>query len=647
MCGIVGIISQKPNKIAKNIFLANNQMYRRGPDDEGFLLVNERNIDICYGEDTPLSSFKDNQAYYPTKNIKSTFEEFYNIAFGHRRLSIVDLSSHGHQPMCDESKRYWIVFNGEVYNFNEIKEELRNLGYLFVSNTDTEVILKSYIQWGENCLQKFNGDFAFAIYDNDREEVFLARDRVGIKPLYYTVQNDNFIFASDIKTLIASKLYVPKVNMEGLYHNFSFSMAPRPMTSFQGVYALKQAHYMKIDCKTLTFDEIEYWDIPTQVQDLKMSENDAVNILEEELKKSIQYRLIADVDVGTFMSGGIDSTTISAMASIVHPNIKAFTLAFDKSISLYDELEEAKATANMNNMQHIISNLDADVVLNNINNMVLGYEEPFFHLAANFVISEIVRNNNVKVVLNGLGGDELFAGYSVYSRLNQWKILSKFNLLINLLPNILNPKVKSIKKYSNPKNIYQYYANSYSNYSDKEKYSLFNKNYNSIDEIYEQYGKKDKKFTDELELLSYLDMKSYIGNHHVHRTDQFTMHFSIEGRFPFLDHNLIEKAFTIPSKYKLNGNIQKYVLRKVAEKYIAPQCLSMQKKGFGLPLEYWFDNQLKDLVNSSIVALKDRDFFNNKGIDLILKNGNITQKWQLVMTELWLKNFFDKGMINE
>ncbi|MCT7560537.1 asparagine synthase (glutamine-hydrolyzing) [Aliarcobacter butzleri] len=647
MCGIVGILTQKPQKIAKNIFLANNQMYRRGPDDEGFILVNNKNIDICYGKDTPLRLFGDKQPYYPIKNIQSTFEDFYTLAFGHRRLSIVDLSSHGHQPMCDESRRYWIVFNGEVYNFKEIRVELESLGYNFVSKTDTEVILKSYIQWGAKCLQKFNGDFAFAIYDNNKEEVFLARDRVGIKPLYYTVQNGHFLFASDIKTLIASKLYTPEVNWEGLYHNFSFSMAPRPMTSFQGVYALKQAHYMKIDCKTLKFDEIEYWDIPTHVQDLKMSENDAINLLEEELKKSIQYRLIADVDVGTFMSGGIDSTTISAMASIMHPNIKAFTLAFDKSISLYDELEEAKATANMHNMQHIISNLDADVVLDNINNMVLGYEEPFFHLAANFAISEIVRNNNVKVVLNGLGGDELFAGYGFYKRLNSWKVLSTIGSLCNFIPNTLHPKVKTIKKISKATNIYQYYSLIYSTFTDSEKQSLFNKNYNSIDEIYKQYGKKDKKFTDKLELLSYLDMKSYIGNHHVHRTDQFTMHFSIEGRFPFLDHNLIEKAFTIPSKYKLNGNIQKYVLRKVAEKYIAPQCLSMQKKGFGLPLEYWFDNQLKDLVNSSIQSLKHRKIFDNHGIENIIQKGTISQKWQLVMCELWFQNFFDKGIINE
>ncbi|AYJ78402.1 asparagine synthase (glutamine-hydrolyzing) [Aliarcobacter cryaerophilus] len=638
MCGIVGIISQKPNKIAKNIFLANNQMYRRGPDDEGFLLVNERNIDICYGEDTPLSSFKDNQAYYPTKNIKSTFEEFYNIAFGHRRLSIVDLSSHGHQPMCDESKRYWIVFNGEVYNFNEIKEELLNLGYLFVSNTDTEVILKSYIQWGENCLQKFNGDFAFAIYDNDREEVFLARDRLGIKPLYYTVQNDNFIFASDIKTLIASKLYVPKVNMEGLYHNFSFSVTPRPQTSFKDVYALKQGHYLKIDSKTLKFQEIEYWDIPTGIQNLSMTEDEAKEIVEEELKKSIKYRLNSDVEIASFMSGGVDSTIISAIASKYYPNIKAFTLGFN-NFSKYDEVNEAKATAKMHDINHIITNIEADDVLKYIDKMVLGFEEPYYGITPHLIAASIVREHDIKVTFNGLGGDELFAGYSIYSRYNKLNILSKINPLFKIVPSF--GKIKTLKNLTDFNNMYEYFANNYSIYLDQEKKDLFDITFNSKKKIQEQYFKKDKKFSDDLELLSYLDFKVSIGNHYTYRTEQFNMYYSLEARFPFLDHNLIEKVFTIPSKYKLKNGIGKYILKEVAKNYIAPECLSMNKKGFSLPLEYWFDNQLKDLVNSSIQALKNRNFFNKKGIDNILKIGTISQKWQLVMCELWFQQFID------
>ena len=640
MCGIVGIICKVPQKFSKNLFYATNQMKHRGPDDEGYVLFQNNKPKVFYGDDTAIKNNK-------LKHIKSSFNDYYNIGLGHRRLSILDLSPNGHQPMCDETGRYWIVYNGEVYNFREIRKELSSYGYSFVSDSDTEVILKSYIRWGEKCLQKFNGMFAFAIYDSKENLLFLARDRIGIKPLYYYLKDNVFIFASDIKTLIKSKLCTPEVDMEGIYHNFSFSMTPRPNTSFKGIFSLKQSHYMIFNTKTLDFKVIEYWDIPTNIQKKNMKEFEAIELLEEELKKSIKYRLISDVEVGTFMSGGIDSTTISAIASIIHPNIKAFTLGFDKSISKYDEIQEAKATASLYNMQHIISVLKADVVLENIDNMILRYEEPFHHLAANFAISKIVAKNGVKVILNGLGGDELFAGYSLYKKLNQWKLLSNFSSFSFLLPNI--GKLKKLKEISAIKDVYQYYAYSYSNYTDYDKKYLFPKNYifDSLNEIKNKYYKKGKIFSDDIELLSYLDIKSYIGNHHVHRVDQFTMHFSIEGRFPFLDHNLIEKVFTIPTKYKINNGVQKYVLRKVAQKYIAPECLVMKKKGFGLPLEYWFENELKELTKAAIISLKKRDIFKAESIDYIMRFGSITQKWHLVMFELWYKKFIEEGLRNE
>ena len=644
MCGIVGLISKTPLKLSNNLYSANQQMYRRGPDDEGYVFFDQNSIYPAYGKDTPLDFFIDELEYYPQYSIEQLSNHQFKVGLGHRRLSIVDLTSHGHQPMSIMNQRYWIVFNGEIYNFREIKDELITYGYSFASNSDTEVILYSYLHWGRECLQKFNGMFAFAIYDQVTDEMFLARDRVGIKPLYYTIQNNVFIFASDIKTIIASELYHTELDEEGLYHNFSFSMTPRPKTMFKNIRALEQGHFMILNCKELSFTIDEYWDIPTNRQNNNMKEEDAIELLEEELKKAIEYRLIADVNVGTFMSGGIDSTTISAMASQLHPGIKAFTLGFDKSFSLYDEIEEAKATAKMYDMEHIVSFLDADVILDNIENMVLAYEEPYFHLAANYAISEIVKNNDVKVVLNGLGGDELFSGYSFYGRMNQWKKLSKFSCLEQLIPPC-SSKLRTAKKLLSAKDIYQYYALSYSTLSDSEKSKLFKHCYHSIDQIAKRYKKESKEFANDFEILNYLDIKSYIGNHHVHRTDQFTMHFSIEGRFPFLDHNLIEAAFTIPSKYKYNNGIPKYVLRKVAEKYIAPECLSMTKKGFGLPLEYWFNNQLKELVESSVTSLKKRDILNTRGIEKLMSKGTISQKWHLVMFELWYQKFMEKRSI--
>ncbi len=411
MSGIAGIISKKSEKIAKNIFSANHQMRRRGPHDEGYILFSGKDVEICYGEDTSMESFGQKHNYYPKKDIKSTFENNYNIAFSHRRLATFDLSTNAHQPMCDESSRYWIVANSAVYNYEEIKKELEKLGHKFVSNSDSEVILKSYIQWGEKSLQKFNGDFAFCIYDSLKDELFIARDRMGVKPLYYTVCDGRFIFASDIKTIIASKLYRPQIDEEGLYYNFIYSITIRPQTSFKDVFAFKQGHFAIINCKTLDFKEFEYWDIPTGIQNLSMSEEDAISMVEEELFKSIQYRLKGDLKVGTHLSGGIDSGTISAMASKLMPNIKAFTLEYDKIHKANDEVEEAKATAQLNEIDHICHLVHTDDFKNEIQNMVQEFEEPYCSLAPAYLVSKIAKESGVNVLFSGLGAEEPFAEY--------------------------------------------------------------------------------------------------------------------------------------------------------------------------------------------------------------------------------------------
>lgn len=447
MCGIVGIFSKKAQKLSKNLYQANNQMKNRGPDDEGFCFFQQDKVGICYGKDTPLLSFFDNQVYYPNTDVKSTFDNFYHVGLAHRRLSILDVSSHGHQPMCDSSERYWVVFNGEVYNYKEIRNELIQEGQGFVSNTDTEVILKAFIRWGEKCLSKFNGMFAFVIFDRYENRAFIARDRIGMKPLYFSKTDEFFIFASDIKTILASGLVKAEVNGQGLYQNFAFGMTPRPNTSFKNIFSVKQGSYFWLNGNTLDVsEEVGYWDVPTNKQDFGLTEQDSKELLESELLKSIQYQLNSDVEVGTFMSGGIDSTTIAAMASRLHPGIKAFTLGFDKSIAEFDETEEAISTAKKNEMQHIVSFLQADVVLNNIDHMVLGYEEPFYHLAANYAISEIVASNGVKVVFNGLGGDELFAGYGHYSLKQKLDKFKNLGWLLPIIPYGLNRKFDKLKK---------------------------------------------------------------------------------------------------------------------------------------------------------------------------------------------------------
>lgn len=639
MCGIAGIINiNSSSNMNEPIYKMVQSMVRRGPDDEGFFLWNDNDFEVLKGNDT-VNDFVQ-VPYFPSQHISNAGDFKSQVALGHRRLSILDLSSYGHQPMCDRDQKYWIVLNGEIYNHQEIRKELESLQHVFYSVTDTEVVLHAYAQWGKSALDKFNGMFSFAILDTIKKEMFFARDRIGIKPFYYTKSDGQFIFGSTIQSIIASELYTPEIDWEGLSQNFSFSIAQRPFTCFENIKALEPGFCMTLDLSNGELKKYRYWDIPTGIQDFSLSEKQAANLLEEAIYNAVKLQLVSDVEVGSFMSGGIDSTTISAIASKIQPNIKTFTLAYDKKFSEYNEFEEAAKTARMHNMEHIVSFVDERIILDNIDTIVAGYEEPYHHLPANFSISKVVADHHVKVVLNGLGGDELFAGYDLYGKLPRWHQLQKTGSIAALLPSGIHFKLDKLKSISAIKNVAQYYAQYYSTFNDDENQRLLQRKYNGLNTIGELYDSDNKYFTDDVEAISYFNLKSYIGNHQVRTVDQFTMHFSIEGRFPFLDHNLVELAFKIPSKYKIKGNEKKYILKKVAEKYIAPECLNMSKKGFSLPLNHWIKNELKEFTHDNMLSLKSKNIFNNQEIDHIVKSNNSSKIWQLVMTNLWLDKFF-------
>jgi len=654
MCGIAGIFNLQgaETQQARALHQMANQMIQRGPDDEGFALIHkDGKINTYRGRDTCMDHLEIPLIPdYPREPIQNAYEKPSWVALGHRRLSIVDLTPHGHQPLCTHDKRYWIVFNGEIYNYQDIASELNAEGIQLHGHSDTEVLIHAYAQWGEQCLDRFNGDFAFAIWDNKENYLFCARDRIGIKPFYYTIENNQLVFASDIKTIIASGLYTPEVDPEGLYFAMAFGIAPRPMTAFKGVHALEQGHWMRV-----YFDgRIEmqhYWGIPVGTQDHKMSEADAIEILDTELTQAIRLRLHADVPVGTFMSGGIDSTTISAIASRMHPGIKAFTLGYEHTAPELDEVAQAEATARMNPMEHVIHRVNPDESLSDLDNWIDGYEEPFYSLAANHVISKLVKQNGVTVVLNGLGGDELFAGYDLYKFARWWPLISTFSPVIGLLSPVMGKKGERLADIAAVNSPDQLHTLFFQNTPDMGLHQLFYHpdlvDINTPNRLKRLYA-DGIVFGDSIEAMSYMDLMNYVGNHHVHRVDQFTMMHSVEGRFPFLDHKLIEAAYRIPSKWKIKGGVQKYVLRQVAKKYIDPSCLSMKKKGFGLPLKQWMQGPLLPLVQAKMDALKERSLIR---ADTVTKwfeeyqRGHIsaTRIWHLVALELWFERFIDRS----
>jgi asparagine synthase (glutamine-hydrolysing) len=607
-----------------------NSIINRGPDDEGYVLINENNAIPFHGNDSINKQFTHIQT---AKNKKT------KIGLGFRQLKIIDLSNNSHQPMTDASKNFWLVFNGEIYNYKEIRIELETLGYAFTSNSDTEVLLKAYIEWGQNCLEKLNGMFAFAVYNIAKKELFIARDRIGIKPLFIYKNKTHFIFGSTIKSIIDSDLYTPEISWEGLSQNFRYSISQRPFTCFENINALQAGHFLTLNLNTQKVAIKQYWQIPVCTQDFSLSEKKSADLLEESLYKAIKYRLNSDVEVGCFMSGGIDSTTIAAIASKLHPGTKALTLGF-KGYEKYNEIQEAKDNARLNQMSHHISTVDAKNVLKNIELTTAAYEEPYHSLAANFEISKMASDNDVKVVLNGLGGDELFGGYDVYNKLPYWNFLKKNKQLLRFIPNI-HKKITKGKQLSNYTSVEEYYAHYYSTYSDFEIGVLFDsKNTSTQNVIPKTYNTPSLTFTDDMEALSYYNLKSYIGNHQMRSTDAATMYHSIEGRFPMLDHNFIETSFKIPSKYKIKNGTQKHILREVAKKFIAPSSLQMSKKGLRLPLEHWINNELKEFVLDNIENLKKRNLFNSKEIDTIVKKNSTLKVWQLVSTEVWLNKFF-------
>ena len=651
MCGIAGILSFNHHRTATDaIQLMTRAMRHRGPDDEGYLAIHDsgNGLTVYGGDDTPETVFQSNTAYSPTRESSRKIPEETYLMLGHRRLSIIDLSPAGHQPMCTEDERYWIVYNGEIYNFRAIRDELVSLGVAFNSNSDTEVVLKAFRQWGADSLNRFNGMWAFAIWDRRKKKLFCSRDRIGIKPFYYHVCDKYLIFASDIKTLIASKLYSAAPDWEGVYHAMSYQCAPRPMTCFNGVKALSQGHWMAVDL-TGHIETKSYWRMPYGNIDHERTETQWIEALDNALNRSVERRLVSDVPVGTYMSGGIDSTTLSVIAAQKHNGIKAFTLSFGERYRDADELPQAKATAAMWPMRHIWKEVNPEIVLSEIDNIVNCYEEPSLSLGPIYVISQLAIENQVPVVLSGIGPDELFGGYGLHSYLSLWRWLKPFRRILSISSG-LNDTIQKVSRLADCADIFEYYVNTISIFSEKEKKELFilpeAKSWNSFEILKKQYQLEGKKFSSNLEALSYLDMINYIGNHHLYRGDQFSMHFSIECRYPYLDHEYIELACRVPDRYRVKNGKGKYIQRRISERYIHPSCLNMKKKGFSFPLNYWMKHQIKELVLEKIERLKKRDIFNSSNIDRIMKNFygkgmNANKLWFLVSTELWLEKLID------
>lgn len=661
MCGISGIISIRKKGFVVDLIAMNDIINYRGPDDEGFVLLNDKNILVAGGPDTPESTWLEESFYLPKNLIDSNYSEDIAIGFGHRRLSILDLSPKGHQPMCDDTERYWITFNGEIYNFLEIKVQLQALGHQFHSETDTEVILASYREWGAECQQHFNGMWAFAIYDRQENYLFLSRDRFGIKPFYYWFNPEgDFYFGSEIKQFTVAQNWKAILNGERAYDYLYYTLTDHTdETFFRGVYALLPGYcfYGSVDSlfndKTKGRIKTNNWYTP-EVKIFQGTFSEATQQFLNNFKDAIKLHLRADVPVGSALSGGLDSSSIVCYVNILlkEQNKAELQQTFSSCSEdeKYDERkwmdEVAKATLVEG---HYIYPKGKDV-FGLTEKLIWHMDEPYQSQSVflGYHVFREAKRNNVVVLLNGQGADEYLSGYGDFRIVRHKKLLKQFKFkqlyqeigslsaLVKIALSILYDNFPAILRY---------------------KIALSNKQQKKLDTIIDvskltkkkvhPYQLNRYKKTSQVQISAYQLLKDPLQKY-LRWEDRNSMAHSVEARVPFLDYRLVEFARSLPLEYLDAPNESKRILVE-AMTGILPEKVRQRKdkKGFMTPEERWFMTDFKEEYLAMIHSYlpfsqgvirgdKAEDFFRD------VQNGEVKfdyKYWHLLQFCMWMKVF--------
>jgi len=617
VCGIIGKIYFNNSRRVElsELKQMTNAIRHRGPDDEGYFIDN-------------------------------------NIGMGFRRLSIIDLKS-GHQPLCDSSERYWISFNGEVYNFQKLRKDLQKKGYFFRTNTDTEVIVNLYAEYKEKCLDHLRGMFAFVIWDKKEKILFGARDRFGIKPFIYYLDNENFVWGSEIKSIIASNDIDKEISIEALDYYFAYGYSQRNKTIYKQIKKLEPAHYFIL--KPFENKELEikpYWEIHFE-PDYSKTEKYWKEALYDALNEAVRMRMISDVPLGAFLSGGIDSSTVVAlMAKNSSQPIKTFSIGFKEE--KYNELQYASLIAKRYKTEHHEMIVEPESIAL-LPKLVRAYDEPFADSSAipTYYVSKFARKY-VKVVLSGDGGDELFAGYSAFAKMihlyknplnNAFTNNFVFKNINKIIPDYLYGKGYSYYLSKDKNNIGAFFCI----WKDYEREKLYNDDI--IKSLNNYRAEADKLFLlknlkcDFLSRMQGLHIKTYLVDDILTKVDRASMMNSLETRVPMLDHKFAELSFRIPSDLKLKKNNKKYILKKALGNFLPNEIINHKKQGFSIPLSYWFKDDLKDYVyyNLTYSNSKILDYFNTKTIINIIEHHQKGMRdysgklWSLLVLNEWLE----------
>jgi len=618
MCGIAGFLGRRNNGNLETLQSMINAQVHRGPDAEGIFFE--------YLED-------------------------YQVALGHRRLSILDVSDLAGQPMTFE--HLTITYNGEVYNFLEIKNELRKSGYKFTSTGDTEVVLKAFHCWGMQAIDRFRGMFAFCIFDQQTKKAYLVRDRVGVKPLYYSHTQHGLLFSSELKSLHCHPDFNKTLCDNGLQLYFQFGYISAPWTIYANTKKVMPGHYVEFDLVKNTVEEKKYWDLSSFYlkPKLLLDENEAVHHLEKLLIESFSLRLISDVPVGVLLSGGIDSSLVAAVLSANSSRpIETFTMGFH--LDEFDESQYARQIAEHLGTTHheqLCTAKDAESV---ISHFPMMYDEPFADDSAipTALISKFARER-VTVALSGDGGDELFCGYNSYILSDKrfdtiQKIPKNIAKILNLLPDPMMffyrlgydrynryLKLKSIMHLKETEDKYKFISQTFTQY-DMNKLFLRYQNNTLNSRYYNQLNS--------MERMMLVDFKHYLPDDILVKIDRATMYTSLEGREPLLDHKILEFAAQLPIELKK----QKYVLKNILAKYIPRSYFERKKHGFGVPINAWLKKELRHLVEYYLnpAKIKQQGILNADYITKLwhafLKNKtNDTRIWTLLVFQMWHEKY--------
>lgn len=644
MCGISGILVKHCTAIGNDIVQLNNRLKHRGPDDEGYVLINKQNAQSFAGSDTPIETLNNQNFYCPKEHISNTIDSHF-LALGHRRLSIIDISANGHQPMCTKNKQFWITFNGEIYNFIELRRELQRFGHQFYTESDTEVVLKSYEQWGTDCMLHFNGMWSFVIYDAQKNILFGSRDRLGVKPLYYVINSDSFIFASEEKALCQSRWVNTGLNNRAVFDYLALSHAePESEGFFKSVFAVKQGHSFIFDIPNFNYSEHQYYTPFQTKSDHQISYDESVIQLHNLLVNAINIRTRSDVEIGSCLSGGIDSSIIVMLLDRFFKEGKAsylpkvFTAVYPNS--KIDEEHWAKQVVDATSVRWFKTGPTGLDLVSDLNDLIYAADSPISSTStySQYRVMKLASEQGAKVLLDGQGADELFAGYDVFYSVFYNELLVRFKLILlikelkqsgkfwqHIKKWVLTDIQMMLKRLPSPlsKKLYeaaitelQYLKPEFKReflYRFGQLTFPFGSNLNTTLKKY--------AFGEKLQVMLRLE-------------DRMSMHFSVESRTPFADDTaLLDFALNIPATFKIKNGVRKYILRDSVKNILPLAILQRTDKiGFQTPEFEWLKSltsEIPNLIEPNIDPFVDTELI-NKNLKSIISNPTSNESSRLL-----------------